>query len=230
TTWQDVGLTAATAYTYRVQACNVSGCSPFSTEASATTLPLPPGAPAALSATTISVSQVDLAWSAASGTVDEYVIERRAGAGTYAVVDTVTTTSFTDTGLAAATTYTYRVRACNSGGCSTYSNEAVATTYPSAPGAPTALVATTTSSTEIQLGWTAATGTVDGYVIERRTGPGSFAVIDTVVGTSLLDSGLAPATSYTYHVQACNAGGCSDFSNQASATTFPPAPGIPGTL
>ena len=42
--------------------------------------------------------------------------------------------SYSNTGLTAATTYQYRVRAYNSGGNSAYSNTATATTNATAPG------------------------------------------------------------------------------------------------
>src|SRR5690606_39871698 len=50
-TYQSTGLAAATQYSWRVLACNAVGCSQPSGIATATTHPLPPGAPGALSAT-----------------------------------------------------------------------------------------------------------------------------------------------------------------------------------
>ena len=47
-------------------------------------------------------------------------------------------TSYSNTGLAASTAYTYRVRAKNSGGTSGYSNEASATTLAAPPPPPNA--------------------------------------------------------------------------------------------
>ncbi len=50
TIFEDVGLSPATAYSYRVRACNAAGCSAFSTEAGATTEDIPPAPPSGLSA------------------------------------------------------------------------------------------------------------------------------------------------------------------------------------
>jgi fibronectin type 3 domain-containing protein len=233
--YQDTGLAAATQYTYRVAACNAGGCSAPSNEASATTGQVAPGAPSNLQATAVSASQINLSWTAASGTVAHYRIERRTDGGAFAVIDSVggATLSYQDTGLAEATQYTYRVVACNAGGCSAPSSEASATTGQVAPGAPSNLQATAVSASQINLSWTAASGTVAQYRIERRTGGGAFAVIDSVGGATLSyqDTGLAAATQYTYRVVACNAGGCSAPSNEASATTASiTVPAVPGNV
>jgi hypothetical protein len=232
--YQDTGLVPATEYTYRVDACNDAGCSAPSGEASATTLQVPPGTPANLQANAVSASRIDLSWTAASGTVALYRIERRTGGGAFAVVDSVggATLSYQDTGLVPATQYTYRVAACNSGGCSAPSSEASATTNQVPPGAPSNLQANAVSAFRIDLGWTAASGTVALYRIERRTGGGAFAVIDSVGGATLTyqDTGLTPATAYTYRVTACNEAGCSVPSGEASATTHQVPPGAPANL
>src|SRR5204863_7650659 len=69
-------------------------------------------------------------------------------------IDTVT---FTDSGLAASTTYFYRVRAINAFGNSGFSNPASATpgsgTSTGVPAAPTNLIATAISSSQIALNW-----------------------------------------------------------------------------
>ncbi|MFQ5628477.1 MAG: phytase [bacterium] len=91
----------------------------------------PPNPPSNLSATAVSSSQIDLAWSDGSNDEDGFKIERKTGlGGTYAEIASVgtNTTGFSDNGLAANTTYFYRVRAFNSAGNSAYSNEASATT------------------------------------------------------------------------------------------------------
>lgn len=230
--YESTALSAATQYGWRVSACNAVGCSPASNEAYATTYPLPPGTPGTLTAATVSSSRIDLSWGVSTGTVAGYRIERRTGSGAYVAIDTITGTSYQDDGLAAATSYTYRVRACNAGGCSAYGNPSTATTLPDPPAIPASFNATTSSSTEIELSWTGVTGPVTEYRLERRTGGGGFTLHETLPGTATTfdDDGLTPATSYTYRVQACNAGGCSAFSSEATATTHPLPPGTPGTL
>ena len=244
---QNTGLTASTEYFYRVQACNSAGCSGFSNEAAATTLqpPLqPPGAPSGLAATAVAFDRIDIAWGAASGTVTQYIIERKTtAAGTYSAIGNVpnTTLSLQNTGLTASTEYFYRVQACNSAGCSGFSNEAAATTLPpplppplQPPGAPSGLAATAVAFDRIDIAWGAASGTVTHYIIERKTtAAGTYGAIGNVPNTtlSLQNTGLTASTEYFYRVQACNSAGCSGFSNEASATTLAPPllpPGAPG--
>ncbi|MEX2282481.1 MAG: fibronectin type III domain-containing protein, partial [Gemmatimonadota bacterium] len=231
--YQNTGLTPATQYFYRVRACNTGGCTAYTAEASATTQPAAPGVPSAFSATTVSSSQINLNWSAATGIVDTYRIERRTGANAYAEIASLPsgTLAHSDQGLTAATLYDYQVRACNTGGCSAHSTPASATTQPATPGAPAALSATAVSPSQINLSWTAASGTVDSYRVERSTSSGSgFTEIVSVTGTAHQDTARNPATQYFYRVRACNTGGCTAYTAEASATTQPAIPGVPSTL
>jgi len=131
TSYNDTGLSAATTYYYRVWAYNTAGNSSYSNEASATTQQNLPAAPSGLSATAVSTSQINLAWTDNSNNENGFKIERKTGAGgTYSQIATVgaNVTSYNNTGLSASTTYYYRVRAYNDAGNSGYSNEASATT------------------------------------------------------------------------------------------------------
>jgi chitodextrinase len=135
-------------------------------------------------------------------------------------------TTFSDTGLSNGTTYRYRVRARDAANnLSAYSNVASASTDVTPPTAPTALAALATSSSQINLVWTASTDDVGvtAYLVERCAGAlcTNFAQIATVSGTTYSDTGLAPTTSYTYRVRARDAAGnLSSYSNQATAITL----------
>ncbi|HLP78711.1 MAG TPA: LamG-like jellyroll fold domain-containing protein, partial [Candidatus Paceibacterota bacterium] len=91
-----------------------------------------PSEPTGLSATAVSSSQINLAWTAVSGAAS-YNVKRSSASGTgyTTVVSGVTATSYSDTGLANGTTYHYVVSAVNAGGEGGNSAEASAT--PSAP-------------------------------------------------------------------------------------------------
>jgi hypothetical protein len=97
----------------------------------------PPEAPGNLIATAAGSAKINLAWQDNSNNETGFKIERKipqSGTGSYAEIATVgaDVTGYSDTGLAAGTTYFYRVRANNSDGNSAYSNEASATTLNSA--------------------------------------------------------------------------------------------------
>src|SRR5256885_2160695 len=98
--------------------------------------PAPPTAPTTLAATAVSPSQINLSWTDNATTEDGFRIERCAGAGCSAFVEIATVganvVTYQNTGLTASTSYSYRVRAYNAGGTSSYTNTATATT-PTAP-------------------------------------------------------------------------------------------------
>ena len=97
------------------------------------------------------------------------------------------------------------------------------TAGPATPAAPTNLVATTFSTTQINLSWTDNSGDETGFRIERCTGSGctNFTQVAEVGGnvTTFANTGLTRNTTYTYRVRAFNAGGNSAYSNVASART-----------
>jgi uncharacterized repeat protein (TIGR03806 family) len=140
TTFTDTGLTDNTLYSYRVSAVDgapIPNISAQSAAASATTPDAtPPSVPANVTAVAQSSTSILVAWSAstdASG-ISGYRVYRN---GNASPLTTVTTTSFTDTGLASSTQYTYRVSAVDSSpaqNASAQSAAASATTQAGASG------------------------------------------------------------------------------------------------
>src|SRR5882672_1031017 len=96
-----------------------------------------PDPPSNLVASAVSTSQINLNWADNSGNEDGFKIERWNG-GSYSQINTVgaNVTTYADSGLAASTTYSYRIRAYNSAGDSSYSNESSATTLTPPPPPP----------------------------------------------------------------------------------------------
>lgn len=132
-TYTDTGLTASTSYTYAVVTYDAAGNnSAQSTSASATTLAASqtdttaPTVPANLTATSISAIQINLSWTASTDNVG--VTGYEVWRGTTKIM-TTTSTSFSDVGLTASTTYTYTVTAYDAAGnTSSKSTSASATT------------------------------------------------------------------------------------------------------
>ncbi|HEX6682548.1 MAG TPA: fibronectin type III domain-containing protein [Candidatus Limnocylindrales bacterium] len=187
----------------------------------------PPGTPGTPVASGVTASSVTLNWSASSGTVNNYQIERCQGATctNFAQIGTSTSTTFVNnSGLAANTTYRYRVRAVNSSGNSPYSgivNVTTTGTGTQPPGTPGTLTAPSTTASTVNLAWGASSGTVSNYQIERCTGATctNFAQVATSTTTSATDGGLAANTTYRYRVRATNSAGNSGYSNIVNATT-----------
>ena len=246
--FNDIGLAAATSYSYRVRAVDAAGNnSAYSNVFSATTLAAadttPPTAPTNLTASAASASQINLTWAASTDNVGVtgYKVERCSGAAcaNFVQIATPTGITFNDTGLTASTPYSYRVRANDAAGNNSgYSNSASATTPAAAdttpPTAPTNLAATAASATQINLSWTASTDNVGvtGYKVERCSvaGCANFVQIATPTGITFNDTGLTASTSYSYRVRANDAAGNnSAYSNTASATTPAAADTTPPT-
>lgn len=185
----------------------------------------PPAAPSGLTATTVSSSQINLSWTDNSNNEANFRIERSTDAGatwSFLVNPAANATTFSNTGLTASTTYHYRVRAENTGGNSSFSNTANATTLPTAPAAPSGLTATAISSSQINLTWTDNSNNEANFRIERSTDAGStwaFLVDANANAINYSNTGLTALTTYHYRVRAENAGGNSSFSNIANATT-----------
>src|SRR6266704_2180254 len=201
-----------------------------------------PTAPGNLTATAAGPVQINLSWTASTetgGTISQYLIERCTGAtcSNFLQVGTSASTTFSNTGLLASTTYSYRVRAMDSTNTTgPYSNTASATTAAPTFTAPSNLTATAASNTQINLSWTAATetgGTITQYLIERCTGAtcSNFLQVGTSATTTFNDTGLTASTSYNYRVRATDASNnLGPYSNTASATTPANAPTAPTNL
>lgn len=108
---------------------------------------------------------------------------------------------------------------------------AVYTDLPDVPNAPSGLTATNITSTGATLNWTDNSDNEDGFIIKRTDGNGN--VVTFTVGpnvTTFTDDTGAPGTTYTYVVQATNAGGNSGDSNPVTITTTTGKPSAPTQL
>jgi len=177
-----------------------------------------------------STNQIIVNWTNHATGADQYTIEHKSGSDSYSIAATLNADihSFTDAGLIDGTAYTYMVKAINylpnppgADAIRTESLPLEATTATLIK-SPTGLTATAVSSFQVTLAWTETSQTEEGFAIERSS-DGNFAQI-AVVGPNVVtysDSGLSPATKYTYRVRAFNtAAGNSAYSNEAAVTTL----------
>jgi hypothetical protein len=91
-----------------------------------------------------------------------------------------------------------------------------------APSAPSGLVASATSPTQVTLIWQDTSGVEDGFQIERRGGTSAdYSQIGIVSANSITyaDGGVLPNTAYAYRVRAFNGTGISTFTNEAPVIT-----------
>ena len=131
-------------------------------------------------------------------------------------------------------TYNYRVAAYNTAGMSTWSLPVQAVTG-GVPGAPSNLVAVLGAANSVDLTWIAATGTVEGYRVERKLSTDTnFSAIATL-GPGILtynDAGtLVAGSTYDYRVFAFNAASGDSLPSSVATILIPAtAPADPTNL
>ncbi len=234
--YTDTGLAAGTTYEYGVRACNSVGCSGWSKGATVT-LPAPVVIPAAPSKLTASGNAgiVTLGWSDNSVNETHFEVQRRGQTGPWTALASAPqdAQALLDPGVTAGGTYRYRLRACNTVGCSSWSNEAVVTVpVPVAiPAAPTGLQGTA-AGLVVTLGWSDNSTNETSFEIRRVAVGATWQIIGTA-GTdtvSYVDATVAAGTAYDYQVRSCNSAGCSPWSNRLTVTVPAPTqqPAVPG--
>lgn len=211
TSYQDTSLAPSTTYSYRIRAVDAAGNqSNQSSQRSATTQAAPdttpPTAPSGLSATPFSSSRINLSWTESTDNVavTGYRVYRN---GTFLVALASVVTIFQDTGLSAATNYTYIVDAVDAvGNASNISNSANATTL---------------AATSATLEWNAVNfPTLSGYRVYYGTATGNYqqapgAGVNVGNVTSFTVTGLGGGTRYFFAVTAFDSSNNeSTFSNE----------------
>ena len=183
----------------------------------------PPSAPANLTATAASPTQVNLAWSASTDDVGVagYKVYRN---GVF--LASAVTTSYSDATAQPATTYSYTAYAYDAAGnISPASNTAAVTTPAQAdtqpPSVPGGLTGTAVSASRVDLAWSAATDNVGvaGYTVYR--GGTAIATTSGPSATTYSDTSVAPSTTYTYTVDAFDAAGNHSPPSAAASVTTP---------
>lgn len=230
TSYSDTERSPNTNYTYRVRARDVAGNpSGYSVSVSVMTpsssAPTAPGTPAF---TNITMTSATAGWSAATDDIAVTGYDYRLDSGTWQSLGNVLTVGLT--GLSAATSYTFQVRARDASNNLGPESSATLTTpdtaAPSAPGTPTFSNVAMTSAIA---SWSPATDNVAVTGYEYQLNSGSWQSLGDVSSVGL--SGLSPATTYTFRVrardEASNVGAVSS-ANFATIDTAPPSP--PGGL
>ena len=219
--YEDVGLTSATPYDYRVVAFNASGESAVSDTGTLTTVP---ETPTSFTAAGVSTSQVNLAWTDSTGATGYEVDKQNSDLSWSAVGPTLAddATGYQDSGLAAGTSYTYRVLALDAGGASAPSDSQSGLTIPAAP---THVVATPNGTGEVDLTWDAMTGAATYDTNVNLDGGGYNSVTTGVTSTSYPYISASAGTSYVFQIVADDATGSSDPGTSNAALTIPDVPG-----
>jgi hypothetical protein len=118
-----------------------------------------------------------------------------------------TGTTGTSTGTGTSGTGTGSTGSTGSTGTKTPPAKATA----KAPGMPTSVVGAAAGTSSVKVSWGKVTGATSYQV--RATYQSKLAGSATVTSTSATIAGLTPNHTYTVHVKACNAAGCSSETN-----------------
>ena len=228
TTYSDAGLLEDTPYNYQIQAFdltnNLSGFAQFNTQ----TYKSSPLAPAYLTATAVSATEVALSWT--PPTKNSGLSEYRVYAGTSSTnlpqigTTAATVTTYNARSLSPNTFYYFAAAAVESGVTSPMSPQAWTSTPPM-PNPPTSVTATATGPTTIVLTWQenmVRLGLpVNNFQIFRGESSGSLNKIATVIGTTTYtDQSVKPDTTFYYEIVAVDTShDASAPSSQVTATT-----------
>ena len=216
------GLADATAYTFTVTATGAGGDSVSSNPVTQTTLSAPPTA----LAVSVSGTTATLTWTAPAGSITGYKVYRCTGTScTLVYLASSATTSYTNSGLAVDTTYTWSVSAMTTGGESAQSGTVTGSTIPAAPTGLTVTPASYASPGRVDLSW-AANASATGYAVYRCASPctptaGNWLATVPAGTTSYADNAVVHGATYSYAVAAQNSAGWSAISSGVSGTVVP---------
>jgi chitodextrinase len=216
--YTNTGLTANTSYQYHVDAVDAAGniASSSTLTVSTATDTTPPTAPGNLRSTTITSSSIGIAWNVSTDNVGiaYYRVYRNS-----VQISQTTSTTYTDTALAAATNYSYTVRAYDAAG-----NNTISSTLPVA----TASISNTATAS---LSWIPPTQNSDdstltnlsGYIVYYGTSQGSLSTSLPVSSglTAVVIENLQSGVTYYFTITSVNSLGVeSDYSNIVSKTAI----------
>ena len=219
TSYTNTGAKEGTTYYYKVKAANGAGESAYSNVVSGKVVVTPkPAAPVVKIGNSSTSGKPMLTWNAVSGATSYKVYRATSQNGTYSLLGTVTTTSYTNTGAKAGMTYYYKVKAVNSVGESPYSNVVsgkVKSVTPK-PAAPVVKIGHSATSGKPLLTWNAVSGATSYKVYRATSQNGTYSLLGTVTATSYTNTGAKAGTTYWYKVKAVNSAGESAYSNVVS--------------
>jgi fibronectin type 3 domain-containing protein len=242
TSYTVTGLTPGTAYKVSMYSVDAAGYTTGGGYWNVTTTAdtTAPSTITGLTASGQTNTSINLSWNAATDNagVAGYKVFRQDPGPTWTLLTTTTSTSYSVTGLAAGTSYTFGVRAVDVAGLESASTSSVTssttnivdTTAPSTPGS---FAAGTVTGTTAALSWSASTDNigVTGYRIYRSSPAPAGALVASPTGTSTTLTGLSSGVAYTFTIKAIDAAG--NLSTAATVSFTTPdtvAPSAPGSF
>ena len=219
TSWSASGRSNGS-YNYRVSACDVAGCGPWSATANTTVTLAPANAPSLTVPPSSATGTYTVSWSSVNYATT-YTLQEQVNGGGWSTVATSAATSWSASGKANGN-YGYQVQACNAGGCSTWSNIGATTVLLPPGSAPTMSVPSSSATGNYTVSWSGVSGATS-YTLQEQVNGGGWSTVQNTGATSW-NTGARSNASYSYRVSACNVGGCGPWSATGSITvTVAPA-------
>ncbi len=202
--YKDTGLTTGTTYYYKVRAYVTSGSSKtygvYSKVISAKPVPATPASPAATSS---SYNSIKISWSSVSGASGYRVYRATSSTGTYKLVKTTSSKSYTDTELTTGKNYYYKIRAYKTvNGSKVFGSYTAVMKAGPVPSVPISLQAIYSVDGVVILTWNETEGT-DGYeVYKAAASDGAYELLAAVTTAEYSDIGEMAETTCYYKVRA----------------------------
>lgn len=155
--------------------------------------------PAAVKAVSASYTGIKVAWNAVPGASGYQVYSATSSAGPWTLKGTVTTASFTNTGLVTGKYYYYKVRSYNA--AKVYSAFSAVTYTKPIPATPYSMRAARASSTSIKITWGAISGATRYEVWRSTSSGGTYTLVGTTSSLYYINSRLTTGRTYYYKVR-----------------------------
>lgn len=184
----------------------------------------PPGTPV-ITVGSITENSIAFSWVDVAGETS-YQLRRSLDGSNFTTIATLNsdTTSYTNGNLQSRTIYYYRLVAINTSGESVSADVSATTLAPTLviPNAPSNLSVTASTTNSVSIRWTDNASNETSLEVYQSTSSNFSASPRARLGanvTTYTDRNLRRRTTYYYKVRACNAAGCSPFSNTVSRRT-----------
>jgi fibronectin type 3 domain-containing protein len=218
TSFVDETVTIGSTYYYRLNSIKGKIESPLSNTVvsiKSEVFLLPP--PLGLTVDGQTTDSLSLSWYPVPEAVNYTLYKGSTAGAVNGYVATLSSTSYTVTGLMPGTTYYFAVSSVSGNGESPPSAAVAGTTTEAAPLAPTGLRVTNLMAGNVSLSWNSVTKASSYKVFRSSSKEGVPMQLVTTEGTIYTDSSVAEGTAYYYSVQAVNSAGGSPYSEQAFA-------------
>jgi len=218
-TYTNTGLTTGTTYYYQIKAYTLVDTTKIYSAATAAVSAKPiPATPTGLKAVSAGYNSNKLTWTAVAGATGYSLYRSTSPTSGFTYIKTVTSATYTNTGLTTGTTYYYKIEAYTMVGTTKiYSAFTSVVSAKPIPATPTGLTAARASATSIKISWNAVTGAT-GYAMYRSTSSTSgFTYVKTVTSASYTNTGLTTGTTYYYQIKAYTTVGTTKIFSTATA-------------